>query len=213
MVLSNDGNHKHKISNPAKKPVTIDPGVLAKKADIRNNLIEAIKKYSLNNHSEHKSRKDMIASDKLGKDEWRKIKSVFEGKKTHSERLKDMDQRWMIIEDKSLTQIILEAFGDEDKKKILTAIINEPRPISVVLDMCNIPQTSGYRKINSLIDNGLIIPVGFVTTSDGKKISTYVSMFENIKIDIIKNKVIVKAKFGKDSFATLKMVYSSISSS
>lgn len=110
-----------------------------------------------------------------------------------------LDIGWTIIEDQSLVKIILESFGDEDKKKILTTVLDESHIISEILDICSIPQTSGYRKINSLIRNGLLATKGFITTTDGNRVNKYISVFENTRINIIKNKVIVKVKLGKDS--------------
>ena len=113
---------------------------------------------------------------------------------------------WISIEDQHLIQKILEAFGDDDKKKILTTLTSQPCIISEVLKNCDLPQTSGYRKINSLIDAGLIIPMGYVTTNDGKKVSKYVSVFENIKIDIVKNKITVKVMICNESFKDSHML-------
>ena len=118
----------------------------------------------------------------------------------------ERDLDWMVIEDQSLTKVILESFGDEDKKKILTAVLDEPHIISEILDICSIPQTSGYRKINSLINDGLLTTKGFITTSDGKRVNKYISVFDNVRINIIKNKVIVKVKLGKDSLNDSTMI-------
>ena len=117
----------------------------------------------------------------------------------HDLKSEKEDFGWMTIEDSSLTKVILESFGDEDKKNILTSVLDEPHIISEILEICNIPQTSGYRKINALINDGLLTTRGFITMYDGKRVNKYVSVFENIRINIIKNKIIVKVKLGKES--------------
>lgn len=99
---------------------------------------------------------------------------------------------WVTLEDSHLIDIILKSVGDEDKKNIINAVIDEPRTISEILDMSVIPKTSGYRKINALIDDGILIPQGYVTTHDGKRVTKYKSIFDNISILIEKNKVVVK---------------------
>jgi hypothetical protein len=115
------------------------------------------------------------------------------------EETRTQDPNWIAIEDSSLAKLILESFGDEDKKNILNTVLDEPRIISEILEIANIPQTSGYRKVNSLIDNGLLIVQGYVTTHDGKKVSKYKSIFENVTINIEKNKVVVKVLLAKES--------------
>jgi hypothetical protein len=115
------------------------------------------------------------------------------------EETKVQDPNWVAIEDSSLAKLILESFGDEDKKNILNTVLDEPRIISEILEIAHIPQTSGYRKVNSLIDNGLLIVQGYVTTHDGKRVNKYKSIFENVTINIEKNKVIVKVLLAKES--------------
>jgi len=112
---------------------------------------------------------------------------------------KAQDPNWIAIEDPSLSKLILESFGDEDKKNILNTVLDEPKIISEILDNAKIPQTSGYRKVNALIDNGLLTVQGYVTTHDGKKVSKYKSIFENVTINIEKNKVVVKVLLSKES--------------
>jgi hypothetical protein len=115
------------------------------------------------------------------------------------EQTQSDEKRWITIENQSLTKTVLESLGDEDKKNIINSVIGEPRIISEILEINKIPQTSGYRKVNSLIQNGMLIPHGFMITHDGKRVTKYKSIFENISIDIVKNKVIVKVLPTKES--------------
>ena len=114
-------------------------------------------------------------------------------------KVKNTEEEWMTIRDSNISKTVLEAFGDEDKKKIMNLLMNEPHVISEVLGMCNLPQTSGYRKINNMISDGLLTVEGHITTTDGKMVNKYVSVFENIKIDIVKNVVTVKVKLKTNS--------------
>lgn len=116
------------------------------------------------------------------------------------EKTKNKDYEWIKIEDPHLNEIILESFGDSDKKAIMNAILDKPSIVSDILKLCKIPQTSGYRKINSLIKSGLLIPAGIVTGNDGKKITKYTTLFENVKINIEKNKVVIKVQLRKKPF-------------
>ena len=111
-------------------------------------------------------------------------------------------EMWLVIDNPVLTGIILGSFGDDDKKKILSALNGNPLIVSQIIDLCSIAQTSGYRKVNSLIDDGLLVPSGYITTNDGKKVSKYRSVFDNIKIDIIKNKITVSLRLAKDDLST-----------
>jgi hypothetical protein len=111
-------------------------------------------------------------------------------------------QKHIYIENSSLTKIILESFGDDDKKKILGVLNGEALIISEIIEKCNIAQTSGYRKINSLIDDGLLVPSGYISTADGKKVTKYRSIFNNIHIEIIKNKINISLYLPDNDFNT-----------
>lgn len=105
---------------------------------------------------------------------------------------KPVEKQWLTLEDSRLIEIILKSVGDEDKKRILNAVIDESHTISEILDISMIPRTSGYRKINALITDGMLIPQGYDVTHDGKRVTKYKAIFDNISILIEKNKIIVK---------------------
>jgi len=118
---------------------------------------------------------------------------------TLKQESKTQNMNWVIIEDSNLVKLILEAFGDEDKKNIMNAVLDESMIISEILEIAKIPQTSGYRKVNSLIDDGLLIVHDHTTTHDGKIVNKYKSTFENVTINIEKNKIVVKVLLAKES--------------
>jgi hypothetical protein len=112
---------------------------------------------------------------------------------------KTQNSNWITITDPSVVKLIFESVGDKDKKNILNTVLDTPRIISEILQIAEIPQTSGYRKVKTLIDNGLLIVQGYVNTFDGKKVKKYRSVFENIEINIEKNSIIIKILLTKES--------------
>ncbi len=105
--------------------------------------------------------------------------------------------RLITIKAKPIISLILHSYADDDKKKILNITANKPRIILDIINACKLPQTSSYRKINSLIKNGLLIPDGQITRKFGKKVTKYVALFENLEINIIKNDISVIARFSE----------------
>ncbi|HXU96074.1 MAG TPA: transcriptional regulator [Candidatus Nitrosotalea sp.] len=110
------------------------------------------------------------------------------------EESKRNEKKWITLEDSRLIELMLRSLGDDDKKNLINSAIGEPLIISDMLEISKIPQTSGYRKINALIDDGILIPQGYVTTHDGKRVTKYKAVFENISISIEKNKIVVKVQ-------------------
>ena len=109
------------------------------------------------------------------------------------------NSNWFTIHDAQLSKVFLESLGDPDKNCIMNSVIDKPMIVSDILNACNVPQTSGYRKINSLIKYGLLIPSGFELTKDGKKVTKYETLYNNIKIDVEKNNVEIKVQMKKQS--------------
>ena len=106
-------------------------------------------------------------------------------------------EEWVTIQDQELSKTFLEMLGDEDKKAILGTVLNRPMTVADILKEAKIPQTSGYRKINSMIDGGILVTNGFDLSNDNKKIKKYEAVFENIKMDIQENAMVVKIQLKK----------------
>ena len=91
-------------------------------------------------------------------------------------KTKSKTSNWFTIEDNAVNQTILESYGEDDKIRILNCVSDEPKIISEILSDCKIPQTSGYRKINSLINDGLLKEDGSLIAHD----KSNQKMFERI---------------------------------
>lgn len=105
------------------------------------------------------------------------------------------DNRWFDIADNEYATKTLRALGDDVKREILTSFIDTPRTINEVLRMHHISHTSGYRKAKSLIDDGLLVSTNISQTERGKSVNTYIPIFKNLIIRIVKDKVIIKVQF------------------
>lgn len=107
---------------------------------------------------------------------------------------KDKSENRFTIADPTLTQSILKAFSDDEMSRILNASIGEPWTIAEILEKLDIPKTSGYRKINSLIEQGLLVKSGHDFTVNRRAVDKYKSLFDNVNIDF-SNKVSVNVQF------------------
>ncbi|MDH3696831.1 MAG: transcriptional regulator [Nitrosopumilus sp.] len=114
---------------------------------------------------------------------------------------KNKNEEGIIIKDERIIKTIIEALGDNDKSKILNAVSEDAKIISDILQETKLPQTSGYRKINSLINDGLLVEDGFIYTQDTRKVMKYCTLFDNMKINIIKNKMSILVQMKKPDFS------------
>jgi hypothetical protein len=106
----------------------------------------------------------------------------------------DKAENRFTISDPELSQSILKAFSDDEMSKILNASIGEPWTIAEILEKLKISKTSGYRKINFLIEQGLLIKSGYDLTTNRRTVDKYKSLFDNVNIDF-NNKVTVNVQF------------------
>jgi predicted transcriptional regulator len=111
-------------------------------------------------------------------------------------------ETWLVITNKALTELILKTFADEDKKMILDFTRNDSETIPKILSLCNLPNTSGYRKVKKLIDNGFVIPTGMAETFDGRRALLYKSIIQKIQIHINKNDIVAKILVPKEILAS-----------
>jgi hypothetical protein len=89
------------------------------------------------------------------------------------------------IKDKKFAELLLESYGDKEKKMILMAVSESALSISKILKQANISsQTTGYRIINNLIEDGLLVESGFDSSLDGKKTQAYRTPIKKIHIAV-----------------------------
>ncbi len=108
------------------------------------------------------------------------------------------NSKWIIIDDKSLILKFIKVLADNDTKKILD-VTHTPKIIPEIIKTSKLPQTSSYRKINTLIKTGFLVPINLITAKNGKKVIKYVTLFDNLKIDLMRNDISIKAQFNKEA--------------
>jgi predicted transcriptional regulator len=101
----------------------------------------------------------------------------------------------MIIDSQKLKQAILSAVADEEMVKILDCAMYKAAPVNNIIKECNIPHTTAYRKINFLLDKGLLIIDKIEITSDGKKYSLVRSVLKSLLVKYEYNSLKVEAEY------------------
>lgn len=113
------------------------------------------------------------------------------------------------IIDQGLIDSLLVLCGDNETRQMLNCLFENELTIPQILSESQIPKTSGYRKIENLIINGLIVESGKVL-SESKRISKYKCVFDEIKIemkkkDILFQGVISEQIYNKSTCIDLKL--------
>lgn len=115
-------------------------------------------------------------------------------------KVKKRDDKFLVtIVNSDLKDLILELFGDIETRKIISTLLENEYTIPQILKESKVPKTSGYRKIENLILHGFIIESGKVL-SESKKISKLQCVFQEIKLDIKKDKMEIAGIVNKKIF-------------
>ncbi|MFB5615859.1 MAG: transcriptional regulator [Nitrosopumilus sp.] len=115
-------------------------------------------------------------------------------------KIKNNGEKYSItILDFDLKNLILELFGEIESRKIISCLLENEYTIPQILKESKVPKTSGYRKIENLILNGLLIESGKIL-SESKKISKLRCVLQEIKLDIKKGKIEITGVISKKMF-------------
>ena len=115
-------------------------------------------------------------------------------------KVKKRDDKYLItIINSDLRNLILELFGEIETREIIISLLENEYTIPQILKESKVPKTSGYRKIENLILHGLIIESGKVL-SESKKISKLQCVFQEIKLDIKKEKITIIGSIAEKMF-------------
>ena len=115
-------------------------------------------------------------------------------------KIKKIDDKYSVrIIDQKLIDSLLVLCGDNETRLMLNCLFDNELTIPQILSESKIPKTSGYRKIENLIINGLIVESGKVL-SESKRISKYRCVFDEIKIEMKKNNIIIQGVINEQIF-------------
>jgi DNA-binding transcriptional ArsR family regulator len=95
----------------------------------------------------------------------------------------------LIVSDEAAKQRILSAMADEYSRKILTATVEESMSALELSKKYEIPITTVYRRIEELVEAGLLAAVKSGRTTDGKWYDLYRSLLKRIDVGFEKGDV------------------------
>ncbi len=113
---------------------------------------------------------------------------------------------WVLVRDRHLAEMILKTYADADKKAILDLTRDRAETIPKILSLCNLPNTSGYRKMNQLSDDGFVAPVGLAESFEGKRAILYKSLIQKIQITINKDNVLTAILVPKETLRSSQVI-------
>ena len=95
----------------------------------------------------------------------------------------------MIVSEEKAKQRILSALADEYSRKILNATVENPMSALELSKRYEIPITTVYRRIEELVEAGLLAAVKSGRTTDGKWFDLYRSLLRRIDVSFEKGDV------------------------
>jgi DNA-binding transcriptional ArsR family regulator len=116
----------------------------------------------------------------------------------------------LIVSDEPAKQRILSALSDEYSRKILTATIEVAMSALELSKKYEIPITTVYRRIEELVEAGLIAAVKSGRTTDGKWFDLYRSLLRRIDVSFEKGEVRIEVLVNEHVADKFTRMWSSI---
>jgi len=95
-------------------------------------------------------------------------------------------------------QAILTAMADKEMAKILECATFRPKSVNAVIKEIGISHSTAYRKINWMLEEGLLFTEKIEITPDGKKFSLFKSTLKSIAIKYDQGKMKVQVEYNID---------------
>lgn len=78
---------------------------------------------------------------------------------------------------------VIEAVADADSRSILSATATEPKTVADLIEECEIPIATAYRKVNRLTDVGLLVE-RLRIRPNGRNVATYHLCDEEVSVTV-----------------------------
>ncbi len=127
------------------------------------------------------------------------MKNLFESVCVVKKQKSSKKQKPSFIEvrDETLANFILNSYGDNDKKAILSVATETALTLPEILKKSKLPSSSGYRVFNNLLKEGLIMEI---MDNSGKSEKTrFKSTIKEIKVSLAGTKLEIAIFFAKEA--------------
>lgn len=138
---------------------------------------------------ENNSKLGVVLGELLADDSLDFIKNIKDGTINHIEIEAKLHQP-VTAAGEEFTKIILESYGDKQKRMILCALDGKALTFQEIVRDSHVPLASCYRKIQSLVQQGLLVKTGSIN-SRKELVTKYRRKFEQLRIDIEGGKIII----------------------
>jgi len=92
----------------------------------------------------------------------------------------------------------LKALADPESARILAATATGPRSAQELVKSEDLPQSSTYRRLHELEEDGLLVVAKTVLKSDGKTYQMYKATFNEVRVHFRGRELVVEAEPNTD---------------
>ena len=94
---------------------------------------------------------------------------------------------------------ILMALADKFSEKIMIRSVDEARTVEEISSSEGIPLSTCYRRMQALVDAGLVVVERIVITGCGKRYATYRSCYKSFRISADQQGIMVQVQMNKEA--------------
>lgn len=96
--------------------------------------------------------------------------------------------------------MLMSAMADEYERRIMSAAAPQDKTTDQLSRECQIPLGSCHRKINAMVEKGVLVVAKITITLDGKKSVFYRTPFERITFNFADSEISISAEVNKELY-------------
>jgi hypothetical protein len=134
------------------------------------------------------------------------LKNLFESVCVVKKQKLNKKQKSSFIEvrDEMLANFILNSYGDNDKKAILSVATETALTLPEILKKSGLPTSSGYRVFNNLLKDGLIIEIP--DNSEKSEKTKFKSTIKEVKVSLAGTKLEITVFFSTEALKSSRVL-------
>ncbi len=113
-------------------------------------------------------------------------------------RNKKQKENCIELYDPKTIEKVLEMLGDKDYRKILDMLIDKSLTPNEIQNKIDMPQASAYRKIETLVNAGLLVEDEKISGKNGRPAIKLTTLYRGLDMNIIKNRITIQVKISKE---------------
>lgn len=117
---------------------------------------------------------------------------------------------WVRVDEEEMRSRVMKALSNPDLRKMLVLLNDEPKSVSSLANVMNIPLSTAYNHVHELVEAGLTAVERVIITDEGKRHEVYRSVAKEVRTYIESGNLVVEILPDEDEASRFYRLWSSL---